>query len=134
VRRREAPPRSPRRHRRRKEHPRVHATERHGRAELLRRCRLYAARVADRRTGRQGDTRAPRLPRRRGSGLPHPQPFGRDPLGWGGTTDKARLAGRERAGGRAVRARRAVDWPPPAGQPASSRHPCSSFGTSETPS
>ena len=76
----------------------------------------------DRRAGDEGDQRPARLPARRRPRLPLAGPFGGHARRRRGTADPAGLADRVRPRGHAVRARRAVDRPPPAGQPAPDRH------------
>ena len=77
---------------------------------------------ADRRAGAPGDLGPARVPARRGTRLPLPGPARGDAVRGGGPTDPAGHPDRVRAGRRALRAGRAVDRAPPAGQPASHRH------------
>ncbi len=70
-----------------------------------------------------GDPGPSELPRRRGGGLPDARPLVGDALGRREPAHPPGDADRQQADGRALRARRAVDRPPPAGQRAPARHP-----------
>ena len=70
----------------------------------------------------QGDRRPPRLPERRRDRLPLARARVRDALGRRGAAHPARDADRLEAHGRPLRPRRAVDRPPPEGQPQAHRH------------
>ena len=70
VRRGAAQARGARGHRRRAEHPRVHADVGDARARVPRRARADGGRAADRRADRQGDPRAADVSRRRRRRLP----------------------------------------------------------------
>ena len=86
----------------------------------------------DRRRDPQGDQRAARLPARRRARLPDARPRGGDAVGRRGAAHPAGVAARLRAVGRDVRARRAVDRPAPARQPAAHRARCGGCATSAT--
>ena len=75
----------------------------------------------DRRAGAQGGPGPAGLPARRRPALPVAGPRGGHPVRWRGAADPAGHADRLRAGGRALRARRAVDRAAPARQPAADR-------------
>ncbi len=89
---------------------------------VLRQGRAERAGAADRGAGAQGGQRAAEVPARRRPGLPEPQPERRHARRWRGAAHPAGQPDRQRAGRGAVRARRAVDRPAPAGQPAAHRH------------
>ena len=72
---------------------------------------------------RQGNPRAPALPRGRGPRLPDARSRGRLAVGRRGTRHPPRVADRRGTRRRDVRARRAVNWSAPARQRASARHP-----------
>jgi excinuclease ABC subunit A len=76
----------------------------------------------DRRGCAPRDRRAPRLPAQRRPRLPHARPLGDDALGRRGPAHPPREPARQRALGRDVRARRAVDRPARARQRAPARH------------
>ena len=80
-----------------------------------------ATATADRRAGPQGGQRAAAVPARRRPRLPDPQPARGHAGRRRGAAHPPRLPDRQRAGRRAVRARRAVDRPAPARQPAADR-------------
>ena len=77
----------------------------------------------DRRPGLPRGPRADAVPARRGPRLPDPGPLGGHPVRGRGPADPAGQPDRQRPGRGALRARRAVHRPPPAGQPAPDRHP-----------
>ncbi len=76
----------------------------------------------DRRPGLQGSARADAVPARRGARLPVARPLGRHALGRRGAAHPPGQPDRQRAGGRALRPRRALHRPAPARQPAADRH------------
>jgi hypothetical protein len=76
---------------------------------------------ADRRRDPEGGERAPGLPAGRGPRVPDARPGGGHAVGRRGAADPPGVAARLRAVGRDVRARRAVDRPAPARQPAPDR-------------
>ena len=91
-------------------------------SEFLGSLELSAARPHDRGAGREGGQRAAAVPARRRPRLPQPQPLVGHAGRRRGATHPAGVADRQRSGGRALRARRAVDRSPPARQPAPHRH------------
>ena len=119
---RAAEARGARGHRRRQEHPRVHAPLDHARARVPRLARPDRDRAADRRAHRQGDSRAADVPRRRRGRLPEPRPRVGDALGRRGAAAAARDADRLAARRRALHPRRAVDRPASARQRPADRH------------
>ena len=91
-----------------------------------------AARAGDRREDPEGDRRPARLPERRRHRLPLPRARLGDALRRRGAADPARHADRLEADGRPLRPRRALDRPPPEGQPQAHRHArrrCATSGT-----
>ncbi len=92
-------------------------------AGLLRRARPAAAGRGDRRQGAQGDPPPARLPERRRPRVPDPRPAVVDAVGRRGAAHQPGDVARRVAGRHALRARRAVDRPAPARQPAAHRHP-----------
>ena len=85
-------------------------------------ARAVRTRPHDRRAGREGGQRAAAVPARRRPRLPQPQPLVGHAGRRRGAAHPARVADRQRARRRALRARRAVDRPAPARQPAPDRH------------
>ncbi|SII81046.1 Uncharacterised protein [Mycobacteroides abscessus subsp. abscessus] len=85
------------------------------------------------RAGDEGDQRPPRLPPRRRSRIPQPQPGGGHALGRRGAADPARHTDRVRARRRPLRPRRTLDRPPPARQPAPHRHAHQAQGPRQHP-
>ena len=88
---RAAEARGARGHRRRAEHPRVHADVGHARARVPRRARADRGRAADRRADHQGDPRAADVPRQRRRRLPRRSTARRATLS-GGEAQRLRLA------------------------------------------
>ena len=88
------------------------------RASRVRVDGALGARGADRRPHPPRDRRAPAVPGRRRRRLPHAGPQRGDAVGRRGAAHPARDADRREPARRAVRARRAVDRPAPARQPA----------------
>ena len=91
-------------------------------SEFLGSLELSRTRPHDRGAGREGGQRAAAVPARRRPRLPQPQPVVGHAGRRGGAAHPARVADRQRARRRALRARRAVDRPAPARQPAPHRH------------
>ena len=134
VRRRPAQARVARRHRRRPQHLRASCACRSARRptslaglELSERDRMIAERVLKEINARM------RLPARRRPRLPRRSTASAGTLA-GGEAQRIRLASQigSRPGRRALRARRAVDRPAPARQPAADRHARSACATSAT--
>ena len=88
--------------------------------------------AGDRREGGEGDPGPPLLPRRRRRRLPDARPLRRHALGRREPAHPPRHADRHQAHGRALRARRALDRPAPAGQRPPARHPAGRCATSAT--
>ena len=103
-------------HRRRAEHPRVHAHVGAARDRVRGRARADRDRAADRRADPEGDPRAADVPRERRRRLPAARPRRLHALRRRGAAPAARDADREPARRRALHPRRAVDRPAPAGQ------------------
>ena len=107
--------------RRREVDQRVRVDVGEARARVPRRARPDADRAADRAPHREGDPRAPDVPRRRRRRLPDARPRRGDALGRRGAAAAARDADRLAARRRALHPRRAVDRPAPARQRAPDR-------------
>ena len=107
----------PRRHRRRAEHPPVHAAQRARGARLPRRPHAHRHRAPHRRPRDQGDRRAPALPERRRRRLPHAAARLGHALRRRGAAHPPRHADRLGARRRALHPRRAQHRPAPARQP-----------------
>ena len=120
-------------HRRRAQHPRVHADVRDAGARVRARPGADRRRAADRRPDPEGDPRAADLPRRRRRRLPAARPRVGDALGRRGAAAAARDADRIAARRRALHPRRAVDRAPPARQRQADRRRSSGCATSATP-
>ena len=120
--RRAAQARGTRRHRRREEHPPVHADVGRSGARVPRGARADRGRGADRRADHQGDPRAPELPGQRRRRLPDARPRGAHAVGRRGAAAAARDADRLAARRRPLHPRRAVDRAPPARQRPPDRH------------
>ena len=102
--------------------PRVHRAQRAPRAAVARRGHAHRDRAPHRAADRARDRRAPELPGERRHRLPVDEPRRRDAVGRRGAAHPAGDADRLGAGGRALRARRAVDRPAPARQLEAHRH------------
>ena len=112
----------PRRHRRRPEHPPVHAAERARGARVPRPARAHRHRAPHRRPRHQGDRRAAALPQRRRRRLPQPAARLRHALRRRGAAHPPGHADRLGARRRALHPRRAQHRPAPARQPPPHRH------------
>ena len=107
----------PRRHRRRAQHPPVHAAERARGARVPERPVAQRHRAPHRRPRDQGDRRAPALPQRRRRRLPHAAARLGHALRRRGAAHPPRHADRLGARRRALHPRRAQHRPAPARQP-----------------
>ncbi len=116
VRRRAAEARGAGGHRRRQEHPRVHADVGVPGARVPGRPRSDDDRASDRRSNRQGDPRAPDLPGQRRRGLPAARPRRRDAVRRRGAAVAAGDPDRVSARRGPLHPGRAVDRAPPARQ------------------
>ncbi len=110
-------------HRRRQEHPRHVVDPDRRRRHLVRRARDQRPGPHRGRPDPQGGQRPPRLPDRRRPHLPVAAPLVGHPRRRRGPADPPGQPDRLGPGGRALRARRAVDRPAPAGQPPPDRDP-----------